>query len=130
MNSSALSHTPRSNETCDRDETAAREHRVKETLRCPHCDGRLSKWAVPDSPFNEWPSEFQYVCFHDECPYFVKGWAWMREKFQVTASYRHRLDPSNGESGPLPVWSNDALKAGIIKDSNSENSQKDIDSNE
>jgi len=88
----------------------------------------MVRWGNPQ--LSSWSGEFQYVCFNDECPYFVKGWAWMMEKFEVTASYRHRFDPANGETGPLPVWSTDALKTGIISETDTDNSQKDIDSNE
>jgi hypothetical protein len=80
----------------------------------------MLRWSNPQ--LSSWGSEFQYVCFNDECPYYVNGWAWMKEKFQVTASYRHRLDPASGQSGPLPVWSKDALRTGIIP-------ENDIDEN-
>jgi hypothetical protein len=113
MNSSALSHTPRSNETFDRDETAAREHPVKESLRCPHCDRRLSKWAVPDSPFNEWPSEFQYVCFNDSCDYFVEGWATLAAQ-GAFGSYRFMYDPSTDGCHPVAVLSANAFREGIV----------------
>jgi hypothetical protein len=38
----------------------------------------------------------------------------MREQFNVTASYRYRFDPATGERGPLPVWSNQALRTSIL----------------
>ena len=58
-------------------EPTTRNQLVRETLTCPHCGDRLAKWEVPDSPFNEWPSEFQYICFNDACSYFVGGWSTM-----------------------------------------------------
>ena len=35
---------------------------------------------------------------------------------KANASYRHRYNPENGETGPVPVWSYEALKGDIIED--------------
>ena len=83
-------------------------------VTCPHCGIKMKKWETPDG--STWDSPYQLVCFNDECPYFVKGWTWMKEKFNVRSSYRHRHNPATGGSGPLPVWSYDALKTSIIED--------------
>lgn len=85
----------------------------KEDKTCPHCNKSLKKWRCP--PESSWNVEFQYVCFNDECPYYVKGWEWMEKKYNQKVSYRYRLNPFNNESGPLPVWSKDALRSSIIE---------------
>ncbi len=86
---------------------------IDATPLCPHCQVPLVRWANP--PLTNWSGEFQLVCFNDACPYYVRGWAWMLQQFNVHVSYRHRVDPTNGETGPLPVWSADALRSNILE---------------
>lgn len=74
----------------------------------------MTRWANPQQ--STWSGDFQFVCFNDECPYFASGWEWMENHYNVTASYRCRLDPLTGEVGPLPVWSMEALKGGIMQE--------------
>jgi hypothetical protein len=79
----------------------------------------MVRWQNPQLAC--WSGEYQFVCFNDDCPYFVRGWAWMESHFRVKASYRQRFDPVTGERGPLPVWSVDALKGNIMAEGNTAN---------
>jgi hypothetical protein len=85
----------------------------KDPEKCPYCGQKMKKWVA--SPESSWGPRPQLVCFNDECPYYVKGWEWMKTQFQQNVSYRYRYNPETGESGPLPVFSPDALKSGIIE---------------
>ncbi len=87
---------------------------------CPHCQARLKKWLVPvDSSWNE---EFFYVCFNDDCPYYKKGWEWMKEQYAQVASFRYMLNPATGTSSMIPVWSADATRQMIVEDTEGEDS--------
>ena len=81
---------------------------------CPYCGQKMKKWMPPDE--STWGGELQYVCFNDECPYYQKGWQWMLEQFQQKASYRYRYNADTGASGPLAVWSPNAMKNFIVDD--------------
>ena len=81
---------------------------------CPHCGVRMLKWQPPAD--SSWGMATQYVCFNDECGYYVRGWAHMEKNYNHKASYRHRYDPERDESGPLPVWSPQALRDSIIEE--------------
>lgn len=86
----------------------------KQNPSCPHCEAKLLPWRSPD--LTSWGGKVQLICLNDECPYYVRGWDWMKEKYDVVASYRYRLDPETGDSGPLPVWSQTALKNQVVSE--------------
>ena len=73
-----------------------------EIPKCPHCNMEMNKWVPPED--STWADDpFHWVCFNDECPYYVKGWEWMEETQGVKISYRHQLDPRTGKESPLPT---------------------------
>ncbi len=81
---------------------------------CPHCGEKMKRWD-PGAE-STWDCEFLWVCFNDDCPYYVRGWDHMMSSQQIKASYRHRRIPGTNDSGPLAVWSPYALRDGIIED--------------
>jgi SAM-dependent methyltransferase len=98
----------------DPEEVERRMAAVKDTLRCPHCDGRLRKWAVPQNPFSEWDTDFLYVCFNDECPYLVRGWEVMFRQGNRGLSYRFTYHHLRDRCMSIPVPTLHAGKEGII----------------
>ena len=87
---------------------------AQKTPQCPHCGRKMRKWRIPIN--STWSNDFFFVCFNDDCPYYVQGWDLMWERQATRASYRCRLNPDSGKFAPLPVWSADALKDAIIED--------------
>jgi len=96
------------------DEIERKKSEIKVSLRCPHCDAPLKKWEVPQSIFTEWPNEYFYICFNDECPYYVRGWDAMAAQGN-DCSYRLMYDPLTDCCQPAPVHSHLALRNGIIE---------------
>lgn len=85
---------------------------AKVPANCPHCGQKLSRLELPVGL--TWEEPFHLVCFNDECPYYVKGWEIMSARYGRRVSYRYRVNPETGESGPIPVWSASALRNKII----------------
>ena len=81
---------------------------------CPHCGVKMLLWRPP--LHSSWGDQPQYVCFNDECGYYVRVWEHMQKNFNQKASYRHRYDPNLDETGPLPAWSAMAHRDHIVTD--------------
>jgi SAM-dependent methyltransferase len=90
-----------------------RKAKVGESLRCPHCDQQLDMWRVPHTPFTQWSSEYQYLCFNDECPYFVRGWGALISQ-GIPGSYRFMFDPDSGTCHSAPVLTPQSLRESIV----------------
>lgn len=84
---------------------------------CPHCSQKLRQWEVPSFNFSDglgWGTNYLYVCFNDDCSFFVKGWQSMMEKYGQHASYRYMVNPVTGHSAVMPFMSKDAGKGNIM----------------
>jgi SAM-dependent methyltransferase len=90
-----------------------RKRSIARTLRCPHCEQALSRWRVPQTPFIEWSSTYQFICFNDACPHYVGGWKTF-ENQGIPGSYRFMYDPDSGGCHSVPVLTPTSLRASIV----------------
>lgn len=81
---------------------------------CPHCGAQMDPIETPLE--SSWGGEIHYVCFNDECSYYVKSWQVLENQGVEQTGYRCRMDP-RGACGPIAVWSPTALKDCICKTS-------------
>jgi len=89
----------------------------KKEFICPHCEFRMNKWQVP--PFNfadglGWCTDHLYICFNDECGFFVNSWSHMDETFGQDMGYRCMIHPDSMEAMAIPAGSVDAMKGNIV----------------
>jgi len=88
---------------------------IHKTLRCPHCDEKMKKWAVPENPFEAtWENDFLFICFNDDCPYYLRGWDHVYRTTSRIASYRFMYNQEKDICSPIPVPSPNALRESII----------------
>jgi len=97
----------------DKEEIERKKKDVGRSLCCPYCSERLLKWEVPQTMFTQWPNEYFYICFNDECSYYTNSssvMATLGNKF----SYRLMYDPLTNSCNPIPVYNKNTLRDGII----------------
>ena len=98
----------------DVDELERRKREVRRTLRCPYCEHELEKFELAQSPFCEWPNEYMYICFNNDCPYLVGGWQVMNEQGNPGFSYRLMYNPDQDRCMPVPVPSVAAARQQVV----------------
>jgi hypothetical protein len=98
----------------DRSGAAARKTTVAETLECPYCREKLTKWEVPDDPCIDWPNDYLYICFNDSCPSVVRGWRFMWNQGIYGVSYRFLFNPTTGGTATVPIRGLADLRPGIV----------------
>lgn len=84
---------------------------------CPHCGQNLNKWSTPSFNFADglgWCTPFLYVCFNDNCSFYVNSWKHMYDIYGQEMGYRYMVHPDSGESSSLPCGSKYAMKGDII----------------
>ena len=99
----------------NKDILETKKRQIYKTLQCPHCDKKMNKWAVPENPFEAtWENEFLYICFNDNCPYYVRGWDHVYKTTYRISSYRFMYNQDKDICSPIPVPSSKALRESII----------------
>ena len=86
-------------------------------LVCPHCGQNLNKWSTPSFNFADglgWCTPFLYVCFNDNCKFFMNSWKQMSEVYGQEMGYRYMVHPDSGESSSVPVGNRQAMRGDII----------------
>lgn len=97
-----------------------------ERPKCPHCAHEMATWACPPYNFSDglgWGTPYLYVCFNDECSFYVEGWERMMNFYGQKASYRCMCNPDTMEMGAMTVFGQDALK-GTIYDEKEERARE------
>jgi len=97
---------------------------------CPHCGHKLNKWSTPTFNFSDglgWCSTFLYVCFNDECTFFVNSWKRMNEVYGQEMGYRYMLHPDSGESSSVPVGNRNAMKGDIVDEIKEAEEKEDLE---
>ena len=90
------------------------ETNSQKKLNCPHCGESLKAFSLPEG--SGWDEPCQWACFNNDCSYFISGWEWMFEQYNVKASYRYRvIDLNSKKASPLAVWSDTALLDRILE---------------
>jgi SAM-dependent methyltransferase len=84
-------------------ELEQRKARVSQTLRCPYCETPMQRWDLPDTPFCWDDTEYVYVCFNDECSYFLEGFETMMAQGNPGFSYRLIFNPQRNSFHPATV---------------------------
>ncbi len=98
------------------EELEKRKKTTGKTLCCPHCGEKMLKWEVPENPFVfTWDNDFMYICFNDDCPYYIRGWDFMAREGN-TGSYRLMFNPEKNTCQPVPVLNPKALREGIMEE--------------
>jgi SAM-dependent methyltransferase len=86
---------------------------VAERRRCPFCGEPLNTWEVPQTPFTQWSSTYQLVCFNDDCPHYAGGWSSFARQGNP-GSYRFMYDPDSGTCHSMPVPTPTAFRESIV----------------
>ncbi|MEJ5301057.1 MAG: methyltransferase domain-containing protein [Thermodesulforhabdaceae bacterium] len=89
---------------------------VAKHRQCPYCGEKLKKWLVPLTPFTEWDTEYFYICFNDNCPYFLRGWMAMLKQGNLGFSYRFRFNPKSSGIDAMPVPHPNAYRESIVEE--------------
>ncbi|GAF99783.1 unnamed protein product [marine sediment metagenome] len=79
----------------------------------------MSIWEVPPFTFSDglgWGTPYLFICFNDECSFYVQGWENLMENYAHNASYRCMNYPGTKQFECIPVFSQIGGTGQIIDD--------------
>jgi len=85
-----------------------KDWKVTEAPICPHCKTVMEQM---DSRYLDWESPYLWVCYNNECTLFKKGWEHMMDTMGQLVSYRFMIHPQSGQTGVIPAFSQQYLRA-------------------
>ncbi len=93
--------------------------KIKEAPDCPHCKEKMKKTEPPPINVGDglgWCTPYFYVCFNDECRFYVNGWENIRANYGKEASYRCMCYPDNGVMDAICVYTPAGLRGQIVEE--------------
>ncbi|MBF0608523.1 MAG: hypothetical protein SFH39_13395 [Candidatus Magnetobacterium sp. LHC-1] len=93
--------------------------KLTEAPNCPYCGQKMKKTETPRFNLSDglgWCTPYLYVCFNDECSFYVQGWTQIMNNYGKVASYRCIYYPETGDMDTICVYTSDGLRGQIIEE--------------
>lgn len=78
-----------------------RKTQIKDNHLCPYCEQDLFECDVSGNAMGAWGTPILFVCFHDDCPYYLKSAETLAKQGIIGGAYRMAWDPEKDWCGPV-----------------------------
>jgi hypothetical protein len=84
-----------------------KDWKVNAAPTCPHCKTVMEQM---DARYLDWGLPYLWVCFNNNCAFFMKGWKHMMDSYGQLVSYRFMIQPDSGAEGVIPAFSHEYIQ--------------------